>query len=934
MTFCLSYKETLNQTKNISSLSLDSIIRYIISDELQEICDDLRTCQDPTNKTKLKTQLPLFYPNCIFHENDLGARKNNIRQLTGLIQIDMDLKDNLNDGFSVSSFVEYMTSMPSCVYCFISPSGGVKAAIMTNLDVDDLDLNLHKSIACFVMDEIRSGFQVCLDGSVTSPTLACFCSHDPSAYHNKNAISLDVSHIKPYESKPVYKKRKYNTDQIEPTFELISKIVKYIPSRLPDTGGQGAQRKARYPYNQIVIDLLGLMGAELMASHWSASASYHDLVNEYGAYDNHGKTLNDLFAITYKYGCRRPTPPRSGRRVEKERKSPTIKCDITLPKLKLRGEMSALFQNILSENKNIICRVTLGAGKTFETIKFIEAESPRFIWVSPTKELADQSRADYETQRCKGMSDLQKKHTRPETIRFLSKEDSCRNAQALDSFNGLIPPAFCVKDCPMKLKCQYINQFSYQQAPIKGLFMTTQQLYNSMPYFLYHGVIKDAPRFKFNFSVVVIDENPVTDEVFAVTADSNNLVQEIVNSINGDDFLVDVLPSFKELILKEYRAMQRRKPVWNSSLSEWQNDTQNYCFDPILELMYHFVLDHPMVQDQSPLHHFDDESQTVRFIKKILREFTNKKRIILLDATAEPDVVAKIAPSVSFDFHEISIGRDKETNRNIVILDRRYRTSKAAFKDNSGSLELIAGEIKKYIGFGDPKDYGIITYKNYVGKLAKLCGVPIENCGNFGGVAGSNRFSRLNLFCVGQNNIFGDLTNLSFSLHGFECSADLTTDLKRHIIRKTDGEHEIIVTQNYSNQQISLTNRFFGMGPTEQAWGRFRELNCDGKGRKMVIFSSQIPPDTMEFDAILTGQDDRTPYCVNSRRKVVEFGVLADGGMVSSFAALGFDLWSLRVQTKNRKKKSVDVFLCRQQGIRRYLNDNNLKLLNKKIITT
>jgi len=142
--------------RNLIQGTLDDIIDIIKSDQLKDLTNTIRNETDITTIKELKRGLPLFFPTIqCFDKNKLSD--TNVP--TGIIQFDVDLKDNLETDFDILK--AEITSIPEVIYAFTSPQGGLKLGVLTDFhkhDGEDLSVmkDRYKKAYDIVVAEVLS----------------------------------------------------------------------------------------------------------------------------------------------------------------------------------------------------------------------------------------------------------------------------------------------------------------------------------------------------------------------------------------------------------------------------------------------------------------------------------------------------------------------------------------------------------------------------------------------------------------------------------------------------------------------------------------------------------------------------------------------------------------------------------------------------------
>jgi hypothetical protein len=157
------------------------------SDTLEEMVSRVRTATSEKDRRTQKELIPVFRP-CYYNDS-----------FTGLIQFDIDVY-NLENSERLKKLL--IDKIPCLVYAFISPSGGLKFAVLTDIINIDKD---NYSIAYYIAkDRVNNLLSCCADGvnelaiefddRMKTMSYLCFMSYDPDAYYNPEpAQRMDLS---------------------------------------------------------------------------------------------------------------------------------------------------------------------------------------------------------------------------------------------------------------------------------------------------------------------------------------------------------------------------------------------------------------------------------------------------------------------------------------------------------------------------------------------------------------------------------------------------------------------------------------------------------------------------------------------------------------------------------------------------------------------
>ena len=106
-----------------------------------------------------------------------------VKEYSGLMVIDLD-----HLGTMLTKAKKKLSSDPHVFACFVSPSGnGLKAVYKVPSDIER-----HADAWATAAKRVKSLTGIDPDGSGKDIARLCFASHDASAYHNPNAVQLEI----------------------------------------------------------------------------------------------------------------------------------------------------------------------------------------------------------------------------------------------------------------------------------------------------------------------------------------------------------------------------------------------------------------------------------------------------------------------------------------------------------------------------------------------------------------------------------------------------------------------------------------------------------------------------------------------------------------------------------------------------------------------
>ncbi|WP_097104484.1 DEAD/DEAH box helicase family protein [Nitrosomonas ureae] len=461
----------MNREK-FSFFSIKSIIDRIRSDEFKDLVTRVRKSTDESKK-ELKLKLHAFYPNFHF-ENDSPEAISP----SGIIGYDLDLKHQ-DDGFDVVKLKEIIITLPSCLYAYISPSGGLKFGIKTDfIDSEGEDSSkerfkiAYKLILDYLIDNIAMKF-VC-DSAASSIKLLSYFSYDPNAYLNLDCEEYPVSDACIYEPHV-----DYIPNESTHSREDIIELLQWIPA---------LSYEERLPINCAVIKCLGAEGIGILVDHWvSKGKSREKILKQIRNQEKHVQygSIGHLINVAKRYGySNAPTGrARNGAkpRKSKEHLQPLFTVEEGNAKL-----LEAV-QEFFTQRNNVFINVSAGAGKSTAVLNILAKTIPynkKVLFLVPTHKLASELESKFKEARNRPDIDkFESKHgfgneiqnkgfesfiVRLKTIdsplsgvvHLYGKDKLCVNTFAINAFEGAsnIPFNYCIA-CSYATECSYIQQF-------------------------------------------------------------------------------------------------------------------------------------------------------------------------------------------------------------------------------------------------------------------------------------------------------------------------------------------------------------------------------------------------------------------------------------------------------------------------------------------
>lgn len=165
------------------------LIDFLTSDKYKKEVDKIRTAPAKQERDKLKSQLPAITPSGLFHTR---RAVDNLVSHTGLIQIDIDAKDNPDIDISVLKYE--LSLIDNICFAAYSVSGkGLFALIPIS------NPTKHKEHFLALEQDFKEDFNIVIDRSCKDVSRLRGYSYDSDYYINEDAIIYSkVIEVKPY----------------------------------------------------------------------------------------------------------------------------------------------------------------------------------------------------------------------------------------------------------------------------------------------------------------------------------------------------------------------------------------------------------------------------------------------------------------------------------------------------------------------------------------------------------------------------------------------------------------------------------------------------------------------------------------------------------------------------------------------------------------
>jgi hypothetical protein len=854
---------------NVLTKTFIEIFSLVERDEsLKALTRDYREIKDDQRKPEFKKKFPSFFPTLWLNSN---IHELTIRAIpTGIIQFDMDLKNNLDvDSEEVRTLL--IEKIPSLVYLFTSPSGGLKFGIRTDFTkvfneayTDDrilLDTKERYRIAYSLAKSLifQSVPNIVLDDAVGHLKWTCFLSHDPNVFLNIGCETFEVNNrcfCSHSPKEPIYS---YATVD----YARVDDLLRFIP--------RDFHWDERLLINCAVFNTMGPVGFDLLYNHWTTDNRVklrNDLTYQLNHRIHHN--IGYLYNKARKYGYPGPATGRARNNLEprdllnaviKTRQSgiPEL-MNVEEARQKIREELTMF----LSDQENSVAHDTLfnisvGLGRTYLVLEFLKRINPtkQVLYLCPDHQLIEEIVERFnqiQVEKAKiGMSFSS-------CVHFKGKNLMCERPEIVKIYQeaGIesIPPAQCLHDCPLFSGCRYVEQFTN---PLANIHLASQEeLFNEQAFFNNRRANRAGKEVKIprRYNFVVIDEDWIKleeNEVEDLKTCHLSIRNILLDCEQGKSLVESIRHHASQLTLEYELAKAENRGSHSIPFENTAQYIKAYFESKkptsvILKTLYDFVVS----EDEDCLKGLrfkaDKEKNQVKLVlsrrKEINERFAHVPKLFL-DATADEHFIKHISPNIKF----VNIMAQKNPATKIYQC-QNFVVTKEWLKEEKHREALVKG-LKKLIQQKGYKNVGLITYmnlgfeiRNFDDWLAKRVGCPIW--GHFGKIRGRNEFDSVDgLLIIGRHAINQEtLEDMAYACYGqFEKQEREIVELPVRLV----GDQFCTIENNcYPSSELESIYRHYCQAETTQAVGRSRWFNDNPK--EVWLFSLESLGMNVEID--------------------------------------------------------------------------------------
>ena len=878
--------------------SLEGIIDDIRSGAYKDIVDEIRVENTPKSiRAELKKKLPAFIVDVSFADNAPSLSRTDAFSATGIIQFDIDDYDVERSKKSIQT----LTSDPSVLYAFLSPSGGIKFGVLTDFECSDSTINHKHRIAYSMVKECLSSdlHFTKNDDAVSSVSQQCLVSYDPDAYYNASATKLVINES--INDKHREQQEHFNAIEVGATTTASDKEVIELLSSIPHV----LPYEKRRDINFAVIDHFRDAARPHLLSHW-IKRDRKKLEGQIDAQIKSHKTRKDrkisvrtLFDQAWKNGWR-------GRSIIKEAQD--LEPTFHSPKYFTPQESTEHLEEIIHNNffrkkKDQMVIVECGSGKTRTMFRFVS----EFVFANPrtkvaiflkthkmmeqfvedmNKNIRKHNDEQIEDSGFRGMETQYPFFHRPHRMKGM--KESCkeldREGSGITEDNIEVIGTSRCDDCYYRNfeSCEYFEQYEDFFGKVSNI-----RIYTHNRLFLRPKIDKD-----FHPDYIVIDEDIISmmtetkKTLLSISESKYPSLTKILASISDrKETLVEATAPHWDGIYSDYMKVKDElnnlnQKIKNSDKTLLVKSIISFdAYDKLLKarevkikemsLFEELIALSSGIKKQSKnvwVQHRENDAPRLTYghVKTILDEYQDTP-MLYMDASGDQLVIDTLLER-DFEFHDIPVVQQENAS---VYQIQNHTYSKSSFQDDSEGKKI--DEITDWIDTLETDTCGLIRYmrinkdkqffKQLDHKINQING-GTDCIGWFGDIRGINRFETCDtLLVLGQHRlpdhqIFNlsqlifreDIVDQSRQVEVAEYAKYLKKERMNKVFRMKDGKHKSIQQDDYTHPECFYTSNHFDKAETYQALHRIRLIH--GTEHKQVFIFSNTPLD-VSVDALL-----------------------------------------------------------------------------------
>lgn len=805
---------------------------------------------------------PAFFPTVWLGQTEKNSLTDESLP-TGLVQFDLDAKDNPN--IDLSEVRKTLLNIHELYSLFQSPSGGIKFTIKTDFHKhfgDTIEVVRERFKAAYKITKAYVGGvlpSIILDDAVGTLKFACFLSHDSELYINAGCLTLVLDSKCFCSIAPREKLHTYDTVDTDKVAELLS----FIPKNF--------RYNDRLGINSAVLNSIGKAGIPLLMAHWTTSNKVKlkkdlDYLLEHPTKHN----LGYLFNQARKYGY--PNAPTG--RARKNLKTRDI-IDAALATgqrvegLKTfdeaREAVDEAVDRFIQNKINMVISSSVGIGKSEKVLNVLRMIpwNVSAMYVSNNHNLLNELKTRFNE-----MPREQKMGSMVSTITHIQGRNRlCENQEAIKAF-GEIPISHhqCENDCPFFSQCAYTLQF---QSFSNIRMVAANELFNDSSYF--------DNGWKPN--LIIVDEDCQKMEVFTEGFGSRyRSLREIIQDTQDGLPLIESIKNNSTTVMLDYLKMKkeyRNKAVkWSNTsqfITEWKERQE--IWSEILGVIHTYCLS----DDETNLHGLRPIPNGLRMTRlSVIHSRFDGIPKLFLDATADERVFKHLYPDIEW----VSVHAIKRESVKLIQAEN-FNITKTWLEKDANRKKLISA-CRRFIAEGDYKKVGLITYKNikglrdfdvYLGQ--SIGGVNVVN--HFGNIRGKNDFEDCDLLIVAGRHELDKVGLEDWVYAVFDKCVEGAREYVEIPIRMRGNEWVSIENLLYLDRDVESIKNHICRSETHQAGGRIRWFSehPDGLTKSVLLLSCESIGTNVEVDEWIRSENFLDePVEVKSKEEIKADGLI------------------------------------------------------------
>jgi len=986
MTIYTSYQKP-HPDQELTKIALGDVLSGIQKGEYAELTLNYQNENSPMERAKHKKALPSFSP-CV--ELFTSSEYYDDNRPTGIIHFDIDILENRSLNTLVAK--RHIASLPEVAYCFISPSKGLKFAIMSDFSRDSKEPSsqlkqrykrAYKEAKRYIMSQSKLNIDTQFDDTANDLEHFCYVSNDEDAYINLECETFEIN-------EKIKEGLAYELSYDYDANEDINQFLECVPDDF--------EWEDRRPINFEVFKRYGEDSIDVLAHHWNATDS-GDIREELNL--QYQVVAQNIEETDINWMRTHPNY------------NPNIKgvteSDHQFEKLyspdQATNELKKLVDRFFKDRKSTFINISAGHGKTAAVLDALK-EAPadaQILYLTPNHKLAKEVVTSFTADKNEELTD--------KIVHLEGKSRACsakKYNEELDQFernNGISPPSLKIpapieayegsnipapfnacKSCDFfkQRKCDYFNQFDSQK-PIR--VMTHEQLTNYQSSGFYGiNVTKNADgneEFKPKQDnrkpdFIIVDENWLKENNISASFDSNfNSICLILSSLKLGLTMTDAIKTHSEQVFVDIEAAKLLNlPEYSTDAKFAKKYIQAHAQQadiPILKTFYEFLL----TGNKTEIRKLSLEKFEIKYcrIRQIAKRYEGVPTLFL-DATADKRVIKAVIGDIPFE--SIKVKPSDQVN---VYQAEDLNITKSWFikrKDDIPTLiETLRGYNEKY------QNVGLITYKTIndtdkkpikdldewfdgsepsdsaIGELDKWLArrTGISTFGHFGDLRGSNQFKGVDcLIVLGRHSLrLDELPDYTHAIFGtpppqrhkqyhYSMKADTPVLMK-------DGTSKSIINFHHYDANMRSVHKQFCVSETIQAIGRGRIIHCETK-KDIFLFSKESLGSDIQVTSFFKKEDvlpkDRftdqikslkeTGYCKISHAELRKLGMTDEYSkkvnrpiVTAEFEKAGIEeLISIQVKNKWSNKSARDYYTSDRTKLKTHIESLGLTILDSR----